>query len=151
MKLYTTDTSGNAYKVRLLLSMLNVPYERVMIDAKAGEHKKPPFLKLNPRGQVPVLEDGGHVYWGSTACLMYVARKHGGDSWLPLDPAQMAEIMQWLELAQNELQEFRMRGGFEYRPAPEKTEEGKTVAAVSYSKDEHPKLAITILLKSAKP
>ena len=103
MKLYTTDTSGNAYKVRLLLSMLNVPYERVMIDAKAGEHKKPPFLKLNPRGQVPVLEDGGHVYWGSTACLMYVARKHGGDSWLPLDPAQMAEIMQWLELAQNEL------------------------------------------------
>ncbi len=103
MKLYMTETSGNAYKVRLLLSMLNVPFEKAMIDARAGEHKKEPFLKLNPRGQVPALEDGGRIYWGSTACLIYVARKHGGDKWLPTDPAEMAEVAQWLELAQNEL------------------------------------------------
>ena len=103
MKLYTTETSGNAYKVRLLLSMLNVPYERAMIDARSGEHKKEPYLRINPRGQVPALEDGGLVYWGSTACLVYVARKHGGEKWLPTDPAGMAEVAQWLELAQNEL------------------------------------------------
>jgi glutathione S-transferase len=103
VKLYTTETSGNAYKVRLLLSMLNVPYEKAMVDSKSGEHKKEPFLKLNPRGQVPVLQDDGRTWWGSTAGLMYVARKHGGDQWLPLDPAQMADVMQWLELAQNEL------------------------------------------------
>ena len=103
MKLYTTETSGNAYKVRLLLSMLKVPCETAMVDAKNGEHKKAPFLKLNPRGQVPVLEDGGSTWWGSTACLVYVARKHGGEQWLPLEPAPMADVMQWLELAQNEL------------------------------------------------
>jgi len=103
MKLYMTETSGNAYKVRLLLSMLNIPFEKAMIDARAGEHKKEPFLKINPRGQVPALEDGGRIYWGSTACLLYVARKHGGDKWLPADPAGMAEVAQWLELAQNEL------------------------------------------------
>ncbi|MGH9005776.1 MAG: TIM barrel protein [Acidimicrobiia bacterium] len=34
---------------------------------------------------------------------MYVARKHGGEKWLPTDPAGMAEVAQWLELAQNEL------------------------------------------------
>jgi glutathione S-transferase len=103
VKLYTTETSGNAYKVRLLLSMLHVPFETQLIDARAGEHKKEPFLRINPRGQVPVLEDGGRVYWGSTACLIYVARKHGGDRWLPTDPAGMAEVAQWLEVAQNEL------------------------------------------------
>lgn len=103
MKLYMTENSGNAYKVRLLLSMLNVPYEKALIDARAGEHKKAPFLKINPRGQVPALEDAGHVYWGSTGCLIYVARKHGGEKWLPTDPAGMAEVAQWLELAQNEL------------------------------------------------
>lgn len=103
VKLYTTETSGNAYKVRLLLSMLNVPYETVMVDARSGEHKKEPYLKINPRGQVPALEDGGRFWWGSTACLIYVGRKHGGDTWLPTDPAGMAEVAQWLEVAQNEL------------------------------------------------
>ncbi|MBM3357375.1 MAG: glutathione S-transferase family protein [Betaproteobacteria bacterium] len=103
MKLYMTEGSGNAYKVRLLLSMLDVPYEKAIVDFKSGEHKKEPFLKLNPRGQVPVVEDGGRTFWGSTACLAYVARKHGGEKWLPTEPTAMAEVMQWLEVAQNEL------------------------------------------------
>jgi len=103
MKLYLSQSSGNAYKVRLLLGMLKVPYEKVLLDFAKKEHKAPDFVKLNPRGQVPVLEDGGRVLWGSTACLAYVARKHGGDKWLPTDPGEMGEIMQWMELAQNEL------------------------------------------------
>ncbi|OGA22575.1 MAG: hypothetical protein A3I02_14160 [Betaproteobacteria bacterium RIFCSPLOWO2_02_FULL_67_26] len=103
MKLYTSSTSGNAYKVRLLLEMLKVPYEKTVLDFSRQEHKQPAFLKLSPRGQVPVVEDEGRTYWGSTAGLVYIARKHGGDQWLPADPAPMAEVMQWLELAQNEL------------------------------------------------
>lgn len=103
MKLYMTANSGNAYKARLLLAMLKVPYEQAIIDTRGGENRKEPFLKLNPRGQVPVMEDDGRVFWGSTACLVHIARKHGGDKWLPNDPAGMAEVMQWLELAQNEL------------------------------------------------
>lgn len=103
MKLYMTENSGNAYKPRLLLTMLNVPFEKVLIDFPKKEHKEPPFLKLNPRGQVPVLEDDAQVLWGSTAALVYIARKHGGDKWLPTDAKGMAEVMQWLELAQNEI------------------------------------------------
>jgi glutathione S-transferase len=103
MKLYMTQNSGNAYKARLLLSMLDVSYEKALVDFPGQEHKKEGFLKLNPRGQVPALEDEGKVFWGSTACLVYIARKHGGDKWLPQDAAGAAEVMQWLELAQNEL------------------------------------------------
>jgi glutathione S-transferase len=103
MKLYMTERSGNAYKPRLLLAMLNVPYEKVVLDFPKKEHKQPPYLKINPRGQVPALEDDGHVFWGSTACLVHIARKHGGEKWLPNDAAGMAQVMQWLELAQNEL------------------------------------------------
>jgi glutathione S-transferase len=103
MKLYMTQNSGNAYKARLLLSMLDVSYEKALVDFPGQEHKKEVFLKLNPRGQVPALEDEGRVFWGSTACLVYIARKHGRDKWLPEDAAGAAEVMQWLELAQNEL------------------------------------------------
>src|SRR5262249_51728895 len=69
---------------------------------------------LNPRGEVPVLEDGGTVVWDSAACLAYVARKHGGEQWLPADPAGMAQVMQWMALAGDEvqvgLQDTRPRG-----------------------------------------
>lgn len=104
MKLYMTESSGNAYKVRLLLGLLKVPYEKVVVDFPGKEHKKAPFLALNPRGQVPVLEDAGRAFWDSSACLVYVARKHGGEQWLPTAAADMAEVMQWLALAGNEIQ-----------------------------------------------
>jgi glutathione S-transferase len=98
-----TERSGNAYKARLLLSMLGIAYEPVPVDLAHGEHRQPPFLRLNPRGQVPVLEDEGRVYWDSTAILVYIARKAGAEAWLPLDADGMAEVMQWLALAQNEI------------------------------------------------
>jgi glutathione S-transferase len=103
MKLYMTEGSGNAYKPRLLLEMLRVPYEKVVVDTKTKEHKQAPYLAINPRGQVPALEDNGRVFWDSTACLVYIARKHGGERWLPTDAAGMAEVMQWLALSNNEL------------------------------------------------
>ena len=102
IKLYTTKTSGNGYKVRLLASMVGAPFEQVFIDWDGKEHKSPAFLKLNPRGQVPVIEVEGRVFWDSTACMVYVARKYGGESWLPTDPLGMAEVAQWLALASNE-------------------------------------------------
>lgn len=103
MKLYVNERSGNAYKPRLLLTLLNVPFEKVAIDLAKREQKEPQYLKLNPRGQVPVLEDGDKIFWGTTAVLVYIARKHGGEKWLPIDAAAMAEVTQWLELAQNEI------------------------------------------------
>jgi glutathione S-transferase len=103
MKLYMSERSGNAYKPRVLLEMLKVPYEKVLIDSGKKENKTDAFLRINPRGEIPALEDGGKVFWDSTACLVYIARKHGGDKWLPGDPAGMAEVMQWMALAQNEI------------------------------------------------
>ena len=104
MKLYMTKGSGNAYKVSLLLSMLNIKYDPVILDTANKEHKKKPFLDLNPRGQVPVIEDNGRVLWDSSACLAYLARKHGGNQWLPSDPGEAGEVQQWIALASNEIQ-----------------------------------------------
>lgn len=103
MKLYLTDASGNSYKIKVLASLLNVPIERVYVDVHKKEHKSPEFLHMNPRGQVPVMEIGGRVLWDSTAHLTYIARTYGGESWLPSDPLDMAEVMQWMALAQNEI------------------------------------------------
>ncbi len=109
MKVYLGDVSGNSYKLRILLSLLKAPHEVVIIDLKNKQHKSAEFLKINPRGEVPALEDGGKVLWDSAACLVYIARKHGGEQWLPTDAAGMAEVMQWIALAATEIQ-----CGFQY-------------------------------------
>ncbi len=103
MKLYMFERSGNAYKVRLLLSMLGVPYDKVLMDIAAGEHKRASFLAINPRGLVPVLEDEGRIFWESTGAMVYLARKHGGEQWLPTDAVGLATVMQWMAFAQNEV------------------------------------------------
>ena len=103
MKLYKTESSGNAYKVRVLASLLKVPYDGIEVDWDGKEHKSPAFVKMNPRGQVPVMEIDGKIIWDSTAHLIYLARKHGGEKWFPSDPLAMAEVAQWLALAQNEI------------------------------------------------
>ena len=102
LKLYDFELSGNAYKIRLLLSLLGLKYERIRVDLRQGEQRQPAFLKLNPRGQVPTLDDGGTVVWDSLAILVYLARKYGGEKWLPVDPEPMAEVMQWLAVMENE-------------------------------------------------
>ena len=43
MKLHYVPVSGNSYKVRILLSLLKVPYEKVIVDTKGGAHKRPAF------------------------------------------------------------------------------------------------------------
>jgi glutathione S-transferase len=103
MKLYDFELSGNCYRVRLLLALLGLKHEVVTVDLRQGENRQPWFLKLNPRGQVPTLDDGGTVVWDSMAILVYLARKYGGEKWLPIDPQGMAEVMQWLALMENEI------------------------------------------------
>lgn len=102
MKLYSHPLSGNAHKARLLLSMLGLPYEEITVDVISGEHKKPEFLAINPFGSIPVLVDGEVCIRDSQAILVYLARKYGGDEWLPSEPTAMAKVVSWLAVAANE-------------------------------------------------
>jgi glutathione S-transferase len=103
LKLYDFLLSGNCYKVRLLLSLLGLEYESIAVDLKAGEHKQPSFLQLNPFGQVPALTDGTVVLRDSQAILVYIARRYGGTDWLPEDAAGLGNVMQWLSTASKEI------------------------------------------------
>jgi glutathione S-transferase len=103
MKLYHHPLSGHAHRARLFLSLLGVPHEAVEVDLKAGAHKRPEFLALNPFGQVPVLDDDGTVVPDANAILVYVARKLGRTDWLPQDAAGEAAVQRWLSVAAGEL------------------------------------------------
>lgn len=103
-RLYTFKLSGNSYKVRLFLALLGLDFEGIEVDMRGGEHKRAPFLALNPLGQVPVLIDGEVTLADSQAILVYLARRYAEASWLPQDAVTQAQITRWLSIAANEIQ-----------------------------------------------
>jgi len=103
IRLYDFPLSGNAHKVRNLLSLLGVEHELVPVDLLAGEQRSPEFLALNPFGHVPVLKDGDVVVRDSSAILVYLGRKYGRGQWLPIDAEGEARVQEWLAVATNEV------------------------------------------------
>lgn len=102
-RLHDLELSGNCYKVRLLCGLLGLDLEIVPVDFMGGAHKASPLIDLNPFGEIPVFEDGDVVLRDSQAILVYLARKHGGETWLPTDAAGMADVVSWLMVAENEI------------------------------------------------
>lgn len=102
IRIHRHALSGHSHRVELFASLAGINHDLIDVDLMSGEHKKQPFLSLNPSGQVPVLEDGETVISDSNAILVYLARKYAPD-WLPSDPAGQAEVQKFLSLAAGEI------------------------------------------------
>ncbi|MBO9998352.1 MAG: glutathione S-transferase [Cyanobacteria bacterium SID2] len=103
--LYGHELSGNTYKVRLFLELLKLDYEYKQVDLMKGEHKQPPYLAINPFGQVPTLVDGERILQDAQAILVYLARQYGGDTWLPTDAISLSRVARWLSTTAGEVRQ----------------------------------------------
>ena len=93
LKLYDFLTSGNCYKVHLLLAQLGTPYERVELPRDGGT-KTPGYGAINPLGKVPALEvEPGRILTESSAILCYLA---DGTKFMPADALGRADAIRWL-------------------------------------------------------
>lgn len=100
VKLYGGARS-RATLVRWYLEELGLPYEFVLLDMAAGEHRQPEFLAKNPTGKVPLLEEeDGWTLWESGAILLYLAEKHGQ---IGSDLRDRSRINQWILFANSTL------------------------------------------------
>jgi glutathione S-transferase len=94
--------SGNSYKARLALALLQMPHEAVEIDILHGESRTPDFLAKNPTGQVPLLEiEPGRYLAESNAILWYLA---AGTTLVPEDRIERAETLQWMFFEQHSIE-----------------------------------------------
>ena len=102
LTLYDYELSGNCYKIRLMLAFLGVGHETRRIDFYPGrEHRSPEFLRINPLGQLPVIDDDGLVLRDAQAILAYLAARYDPtDRWWPAaDPRRLGLAAQWLAFA----------------------------------------------------
>ena len=105
IRLYGFPLSGHSHRVQLFLTLLDLPHEFIYVDLPSKAQKDAAFLARNPRGQVPVIEDGDITLYDSTAILVYLAKQYGEAGWLPSDPADAARVQQFLSLASGEVLE----------------------------------------------
>lgn len=96
MKLYFHPMSGNSRRVLLVATHLEIPLERIVVDLTKQEQRGAPHLRRNPNGRVPVLDDDGFVLWESRAIMQYLADKTPGQTLLPTEPRERADVNRWL-------------------------------------------------------
>lgn len=89
----------------ILLEEIGAPYERVLVDRAAGEHKRPAHLKLNPNGLLPVLVDGELVLYETAAIALHLCDTQPHAQLAPvLGTQERAHFYKWLAWLTNTLQ-----------------------------------------------
>jgi glutathione S-transferase len=86
-----------------MLEELGLPYENAKVSFVGGT-RTPEFLRLNPNGHIPVLQDGDLVLWESLAINLYLARKYDKGLW-PKTVEDEGRAYQWSLWAMTELEE----------------------------------------------
>lgn len=92
-KLYNYQSSGNCYKIRLLMAQLGIACESVPVDILKKETRTPEFLAINPNGRIPVLQVGDQYLPESNAALWYLAED---TPFLPAGRFERAQVLQWM-------------------------------------------------------
>jgi glutathione S-transferase len=96
MKLYSFSPTPNNRKVEAFIKHFDLPVEIHSMGFKEKENKTEAYLKMNPLGKAPVLEDGDFTLWESNAILCYLATLFPETNCLPSDPQGRAEVDRWL-------------------------------------------------------
>ncbi|XP_020237365.1 glutathione S-transferase isoform X2 [Cajanus cajan] len=100
VKVYGPPMSTAVSRVLACLLEKDVQFQLIPVNMAKGEHKKPPFLKIQPFGQVPAFQDDHITLFESRAICRYVCEKHGEKGNRELygtNPLARASIDQWLE------------------------------------------------------
>jgi glutathione S-transferase len=96
MRLYNHPMSHNARRAHMTALHLGLPVEVVHVDLAKGEQRQPAFLRMNPAGRVPVLEDGGFYLTESHAIMQYLADQVPDQTLYPREPQPRADVNRWL-------------------------------------------------------
>lgn len=109
-RLYWAEDSG-AFAPQVILEEISAPYEKIVLDLDAGDQRRPEYLALNPRGQVPALTlPGGELMTESGAIAIHLAESHPETELLPPPgSAARAELLRWLFFAVANLYEADLR------------------------------------------
>src|SRR5215470_3526362 len=86
-----------------MLEEIGIPYECVPVRPYT-ESRSPDYLRINPNGHIPSLDDGNFVLWESLAINLYLAETYASAPLWPAGAKEHARIYQWSFWAANEIE-----------------------------------------------
>ncbi|THF96585.1 glutathione S-transferase PARB-like [Camellia sinensis] len=104
VKVHGSVFSTASQRVLVCLHEKELDFEFVPVDMSSGDHKKPPFLSLNPFGQLPAFEEGDLKLFESRAITQYISHTNPnkGNQLICQDPKKMAIMSVWMEVEAHE-------------------------------------------------
>ena len=84
--------SSAAYRVRILLNLKGIEYDRHSVNLAEGAQKDPAYRALNPQGFVPMLEIDGLKLTQSLSIAVYLDQTRPEPLLMPRDPADGAHV-----------------------------------------------------------
>lgn len=100
LRLWGRTNSINVQKPLMVLEELGVPYERIDAGLQYGINDTPEYLKMNPNGRIPTIDDDGFILWESNSVARYIARKFGNGRLWPVDVQAQANQDLWMDWQQ---------------------------------------------------
>jgi len=99
LKIWGRTNSVNVKKALWAAEELGLKYERIDAGLQFGVNKTPEYLKMNPTGLVPTINDDGFELWESHTIVRYFAAKHGMGTLCPSDLRARADAERWMDWA----------------------------------------------------
>ena len=127
IRLYDSATSPNCHRVKVVLEEKQLPYRLIPVDLKAGEQKRPDFLRLNPYGKVPVIVDGQTVIYESCIINEYLEEKYRDRPLMPDDFAKRARMRILIDYGLNHFAPPYQKLREELRWKPEKERDRQVI------------------------
>jgi glutathione S-transferase len=97
MKIWGRANSINVMKVLWAADECGVKHEREDVGGAFGGNDKPWYLKMNPNGVVPTIDDGGRIIWESNSCVRYISARYAQGTLWPQDPGERSEAERWMD------------------------------------------------------
>lgn len=96
LKIYGSNLSSPANKVRFVANHLGIQYDYIIVNLREGEQHRPEFLKINPVGKIPAIDDEGFFLFESNAICRYLADKNNSSIY-PRGLKERAQVDEWLD------------------------------------------------------
>ncbi|KAF7308757.1 hypothetical protein MKEN_01074800 [Mycena kentingensis (nom. inval.)] len=101
-------------EARVTTSELQVPFELIEIDFSVGQHKSPEYLKFQPFGQIPYIDDDGFILFETRAISRYLAAKYPRNDLIPTEPKANALFEQAAAIEQANFDPFACKIGMQF-------------------------------------
>ena len=95
INIYGDLGSGSYRRVATAANLMGVEFERIDVDLFKGESHTPGFLKLNPHGLTPVLQDGDTIIWEASAINLYLAER-ASSPLIGRSARERYDVLQWM-------------------------------------------------------